>query len=60
MSIKEAKFEQIQRIKEICTNHNLDFNIMEEMLTSAKTKKLIRRNNYHMQKISDLIDQAAS
>lgn len=58
MKIKEIKIFQRQRLKEICKNKSVSFDSMEALLESVKTKKLLKRNNYHQQKINDVIEKA--
>jgi hypothetical protein len=58
MKIKENKVLQDQRLKELTVEKGLDFNFLEKLLESVKTKKLLKRNNYHQQKINDLIEKA--
>lgn len=58
MKIKEAKAIQEQRLKEICDKKDVDYNSLNSLLESVKTKKLLKRNNYHQQKINDIIEKA--
>lgn len=58
MKIKETKILQSQRLKEICGDKEVNFESIEILLESVKTKKLLKRNNYHQQKISDIIEKA--
>lgn len=58
MKIKETKILQSQRLKEICSDKSVDFENIEILLESVKTKKLLKRNNYHQQKINDVIEKA--
>lgn len=58
MKIKETKILQAQRLKEICNEKNVNFESMEILIESVKTKKLLKRNNYHQQKINDVIEKA--
>ena len=57
MKIKENKISQAQRLKEICNEKNVNFESMEILIESVKTKKLLKRNNYHQQKINDVIEK---
>lgn len=58
MSVQSVKDEQLKKLKEFCdNNNNVDFNLLNALLESAKTKKLYKRNNYHQQKISDVIEK---
>lgn len=58
MKIKETKILQLQRLKDICNDEGVDFESMEILLESVRTKKLLKRNNYHQQKINDTIEKA--
>lgn len=58
MKIKEVKLLQNQRLKEICNDKEVNFESIETLLDSVKTKKLLKRKNYHQQKISDVIEKA--
>ncbi len=58
MKIKETKVLQEQRLKEISTENGIDYGSLKELLDSVRTKKLIKRNNYHQQKINDIIEIA--
>ncbi len=57
MKIKETKILQAQRLKQICNEKNVNFESIEILLESVKTKKLLKRNNYHQQKINDIIEK---
>ena len=57
MKIKETKFYQEQRLKEISMNKEVDYNSLKLLLDSVRTKKLLKRNNYHQQKINDVIEK---
>lgn len=58
MKIKKTKILQSQRLKEICGDKEVNFESIEILLESVKTKKLLKRNNYHQQKINDIIEKA--
>jgi len=58
VNVKETKRRQIQRLKEICTEKGIEFKSLNTLLESVKTKKLLKRNNYHQQKINDVIEKA--
>ena len=58
MKIKETKLLQSQRLKEICNDKVVNFESIEILLESVKTKKLRKRSNYHQQKINDIIEKA--
>lgn len=57
MKIKDNKKHQIERLKEICFTKGVDYKSLESLLDSVKAKKL-KRNNYHQQKIADVIEKA--
>jgi hypothetical protein len=58
MKIKETKVLQEHRLNEISSNKGVDFDSLMSLLESVKTKKLLKRNNYHQQKINDVIEKA--
>lgn len=58
MKIKETKVLQEQRLNEISTNKGVDYDSLKSLLESVRTKKLLKRNNYHQQKIYDVIEKA--
>lgn len=58
MKIQEIKLKQLSRLKEICEGKNVDYNSIQSLLDSVKTKKLYKRNNYHLQKINDEIENS--
>jgi hypothetical protein len=58
MKIKETKVLQEQRLEEICKLKGIDYNSLKSLLESVRTKKLLKRNNYHQQKINDVIEKA--
>jgi len=58
MKIKETQKQQEQRLKEITEQNGIDYSSLKSLLESVKTKKLLKRNNYHQQKINDLIEKA--
>lgn len=55
MKISENKIRQLEKLKEISNEKNIDFNSLMELLESVRIKR-IRRNNYHQQKIADIIE----
>ena len=57
MQIQEIKLKQLNRLKEICEEKNVDYKSIQSLLDSVKTKKLYKRNNYHFQKINDEIEK---
>jgi hypothetical protein len=56
MKIRKNKIQQSERLKEICSVKKIDFQSLESLLESVKTKK-IKRVNYHQQKIVDVIEK---
>ena len=58
MKIKETKLLQEQRLNEISTEKGVDYDSLKSLLESVRTKKLLIRNNYHQQKINDIIEKA--
>lgn len=58
MKIQEIKLKQLDRLKVICQENDVNFNSIQSLLSSVKTKKLYKRNNYHLQKINDEIENA--
>ena len=58
MKIQETKHKQINRLKEICEESDVNYSSINSLLESVKTKKLYKRNNYHLQKINDEIENA--
>ena len=58
MKIKETKVLQEQRLNEIATDKGVNYDSLKELLDSVRTKKLLKRNNYHQQKINDVIEKA--
>lgn len=58
MEIKETKLLRSQRLKGICEKKDVNFESIETLLESVKTKKLLKRNNYLQQKINDVIEKA--
>lgn len=58
MKIKETKVLQEQRLNEISTDKGVEYDSLKSLLESVRTKKLLKRNNYHQQKINDVIEKA--
>jgi hypothetical protein len=58
MELKETEKKQRERLEQICIEKSVDYGLLETLLLSTKTKKLFKRNNYHQQKISDVIEKA--
>lgn len=57
MKIKETQEQQEQRLKEISAQKGIDYSSLKSLLESVRTKKLLKRNNYHQQKINDVIEK---
>ena len=57
MKIKETKVQQGKRLNEICIEKGVDYDSLNILLDSVKTKRLLKRNNYHQQKINDIIEK---
>ena len=57
MKIKETKILQEKRLDDICQFKGVDYGTLKTLLESVKTKKLLKRNNYHQQKINDIIEK---
>ena len=53
----ETKISQEQRLKEISSEKGVDYTALKSLLDSVKTKKLLRRKNYHQQRINDVIEK---
>ncbi|MDR7211076.1 DNA modification system-associated small protein [Flavobacterium piscis] len=58
MKIKETKMLQEKRLDDICQLKGVNYASLKTLLESVKTKKLLKRNNYHQQKINDIIEKA--
>ncbi|PRZ21260.1 DNA modification system-associated small protein [Flavobacterium granuli] len=58
MKIKETKILQEKRLIDICESRGVKYDSLKTLLESVKTKKLLKRNNYHQQKINDIIEKA--
>ena len=58
MKIKETKIKQRQRLKELCIENDVNYDSIDILLESVKTKKLHSKRNYHQQKIDDTINKA--
>ena len=57
MKIKETQKQQEQRLKELSAQKGIDYSSLKSLLESVRTKKLLKRNNYHQQKINDVIEK---
>ena len=58
MKVREAKIAQEERLNKLCEINSIDFKSIKILLNSVKTKKLLKRNNYHQEKINDVIEKA--
>ena len=58
MKIRENKKILEQRLRELSTIKGIDYESLNSLIESVKSKKLFKRNNYHQQKINDIIDNA--
>ena len=58
MKIKDTKIQQDKRLNEICLEKGVEYDSLNILLESVKTKKLLRRNNYHQERITDIIEKA--
>lgn len=56
MKIKETQKQQEQRLKEITRQKGIDYDSLKTLLESVRAKRLLKRNNYHHQKICDIIE----
>lgn len=52
------KDKQFDMLKNDCEKANINFESMRLLLESVRVKKLIKRNNYHQQKINEEIEKA--
>lgn len=57
MKIKETQKQQEQRLKELSAQKGIDYSSLKSLLESVQTKKLLKRINYHQQKINDVIEK---
>lgn len=58
MKTSESQAKQEQILNEICQREGIEYVSLKTLLESVKTKKLIKRNNYHQQTINDIIEKA--
>jgi hypothetical protein len=58
MKIRETKVLQEQRLNYISTAKGVDYDSLKSLIESVRTKKLLKRNNYHQQKINEVIEKA--
>ena len=57
MKANKNKELQIQRLKEICNDKEISYDSLNELLESVRTKKLRKRNNFHQEKINEIIER---
>ena len=57
MKVNKNKVLQIQRLKEICNDKEVNYDSLNELLESVRTKKLRKRNNFHQEKINEIIER---
>ena len=57
MKVNKNKELQIQRLKEICNEKEVSFDSLNELLESVRTKNLRKRNNFHQEKINEIIER---
>lgn len=57
MKVNKNKELQIQRLKEICNDKEISYDSLNELLESVRTKKLRKRNNFHQEKINEIIER---
>jgi len=57
MSIVGNLEKQKERLKKICSEKDVDYVSLNQLLDSVRIKR-IKRNNYHQQKIADIIENA--
>jgi len=55
IKMTENKDLQEKRMKELCYEKGVDYNSLKLLLESCKTKKLLRRNNFHLEKINEVV-----
>lgn len=58
MKTSETQAKQEQILNDICLREGIEYASLKTLLESVKTKKLIKRNNYHQQTINDIIEKA--
>ena len=55
---KGKKYPKTEKIMALSDALNIDYDSLKTLLESVKTKKLLKRNNYHQPKINDIIEKA--
>lgn len=58
MNPHQKRANHLLALENICKEKEVDFNSVQKLLESVKTKRLYKRNNYHQTKISEEIDNA--
>ena len=58
MKIKETKILQAKRLNELCTEKGIEYESMNELIESVKSKKLLKRINFQHQKMNYIIEKA--
>lgn len=56
MKIKDNKTKQSERLKEISSEKGVNYEDLNQLLESVKTKKIHSKKNYHQQTIIDTIN----
>ena len=54
--MKKEDLNKLELLKELCDKNQIKINHLSTLLESVKTKKLIKRNNYHASKIIETIE----
>ncbi len=58
MKIKETRFIHESKLKDLCNENGIEYSSLTTLINSVKTKKLLKRNNYHQQTINDIIENS--
>lgn len=56
MKLKENRILQNKRLEEICIEKKVNYEALKSLIESVKTKRLLKRNNYHQDTINDIIE----
>ena len=54
--MKKEDLNKLDLLKELCDKNQIKIDYLSSLLESVKIKKLIKRNNYHMNKIIETIE----
>ncbi len=54
--MKNVDMSKNDLIEQLCNKNQIDFIFLKSLLESVKIKKLIKRNNYHTNKIIEVIE----